>query len=187
MRLLFRLNLPPGRYQLRAAAHETGAGAGGSVHYDVEVPDFDAALLSMSGLVLTSTTAAAIPTPRPDPELQDVLADPPTGLRRFRTVETVGALFVLYCDVRKTLSPIDVVTTVGTEGGPPRFRSESQVSADVLREAKNGYASFVTVPLAEMPPGRYVLRVQATSRVAGSVTAFREVPFEVEAASTPAR
>ena len=45
--------LPPGRYQLRAAAAEEGSGRTASVLYDLEVPDFYAQGLSMSGLALT--------------------------------------------------------------------------------------------------------------------------------------
>ncbi len=40
-RMLNRMELPPGRYQLRVAAHDSGGGAVGSVLYDLEVPDFN--------------------------------------------------------------------------------------------------------------------------------------------------
>ena len=40
LRLLNRVDLPPGRYQLRVAAHDSAGGALGSVLYDLDVPDF---------------------------------------------------------------------------------------------------------------------------------------------------
>ena len=40
VRLLNRVDLPPGRYQLRVAAHDAAAATLGSVLYDLEVPDF---------------------------------------------------------------------------------------------------------------------------------------------------
>ena len=62
LRMLNRLDLPPGRYQLRVAAHDPAGGNVGSVLYDLEVPDFYKAPFSMSGLVLTSAAGAAMPT-----------------------------------------------------------------------------------------------------------------------------
>jgi VWFA-related protein len=179
IRLLFRLNLPPGRYQLRAAAHESGASARGSVHYDVEVPGFDREALSVSGLVLSSTRAAAVPTPRPDPELQALLDAPPTTSRQFAPADTLAVGFALYHDVRKPVGRIDVSTTVTGVDGQVRFRNETQVSDDVLRVARNGYGYVVKVPLAEMAPGTYVLRVQAKSALAEGTTAARELPFDI--------
>jgi hypothetical protein len=53
--LLARLDLRPGRYQLRIAAHVPALGTSGSVYYDVDVPDFRGEALSLSGLVLSTT------------------------------------------------------------------------------------------------------------------------------------
>ena len=58
MRLTRRLDLEPGRYQLRIGHREAGSGRTGSVPIDSEVPDFNAAPLSMSGIVLASQVAA---------------------------------------------------------------------------------------------------------------------------------
>ncbi len=61
------VNLPPGTYQLRIGAADTVSQRVGSVHYDLEVPDFSAGPLTMSGVVLSSTLAAqtrtAVATP----------------------------------------------------------------------------------------------------------------------------
>ena len=57
VRMAPRLTLPPGRYQLRVAARETG-GTTGSVFYDLDVPDFTKDKFNMSGVVLTAATAA---------------------------------------------------------------------------------------------------------------------------------
>ena len=40
MRTLSRLQIPPGRYQLRVAANDLATNAVGSVLYDLDVPDF---------------------------------------------------------------------------------------------------------------------------------------------------
>ena len=61
-RMLPRFEVPPGRYQLRAAARETGGGKVGSVHYDLEVPEFTKGPLTMSGLVLSAASGLRVPT-----------------------------------------------------------------------------------------------------------------------------
>ena len=40
LRILNRVDLPPGRYQIRFGAHDSAGGNVGSVLYDLEVPDF---------------------------------------------------------------------------------------------------------------------------------------------------
>jgi VWFA-related protein len=180
MRLLFRLNLPPGRYQLRAAAQESGAGAAGSVHYDVEIPDFDRQPLSLSGVVLTSDSASAIATPYADEELQPVLGRPPSASRAFSSRETAAAMFALYHNARNATGPVDIVTTVAAPDGQVRFRNEIQVPAERMAEAQNGAAYVVKIPLVDLAPGAYVLRVQATSRLARDAATARDLSFVIE-------
>ena len=175
LRLLFRLTLPPGRFQLRAAAHESGSGALGSVFYDLEVPDFDRAQLSISGLVLTTTRAAAVPTARPDVVLQKVLPSPPTTARSFRPGDTITAFFELY-GTAVSRSDVDVVTTVRGADGATRFRSEAQRSGGT---AGNVSRLLVPVALTDLPPGSYTLAVEARQRSAPDRSARREVPFEI--------
>ena len=63
VRVLSDFELPPGRYQLRIAAG--GATSAGSVVYDLDVPDFGKGALTMSGVSLTSRSAAAVTTLKP--------------------------------------------------------------------------------------------------------------------------
>ena len=57
LRLNPRIGLAPGRYQLRIGVRESGAGELGSVFYDLDVPDFTAERLAISGMLLTSATS----------------------------------------------------------------------------------------------------------------------------------
>ena len=178
LRLLFRLSLPPGRFQVRAAAHESGAGALGSVFCDLEVPmAFDRAELSMSGVVLTTTRAGAVPTARPDAVLQKVLSTPPTAARSFQSSDTFAAFFEVYGPA-VSKSDVNVVTTVRGADGQTRFRSEAQrpgpgdVTGDVSR-------FLVPVALQGLPPGAYTLAVEARQRSAPDRFAIRQVPFEI--------
>ena len=73
LRVISEVSLPPGRYQLRVAVAETGAGQTGSVFHDVEIPDFRAAGFWMSGVTLTSGDASQTPTVRALDPLANVL------------------------------------------------------------------------------------------------------------------
>ena len=62
-RVTSAVNLPPGRYQLRVSAAESG-GTAGSVVSDLDVPDFYKQPLAMSGLTLISGAGSQAPTAR---------------------------------------------------------------------------------------------------------------------------
>jgi len=65
LRMVTTLDLPEGRYQLRVAA---GSGSvNGSVLYDLDVPDFRDYALVLSGVTLTTSSAAQGLTLRPAP------------------------------------------------------------------------------------------------------------------------
>ena len=51
LRMNPRVGLPSGRYQMRIGVRESGAGELGSVFYDLDIPDFSAAGLAMSGVL----------------------------------------------------------------------------------------------------------------------------------------
>ena len=89
IRMQSRLKLPPGRYQLRMAARETGGGRVGSVTYDLDVPDFTKGPLAMSGIVIASGEAQSVMTAKADEELRTVLPLPPTASREFRAADTL--------------------------------------------------------------------------------------------------
>src|SRR5258708_12365635 len=63
-RMLTRLDLPPGRYQLHVASHEIG-GQVGSVLYDLEIPDYSKLPFSISALLITSMSPRPMLTAPP--------------------------------------------------------------------------------------------------------------------------
>src|SRR5262245_53797596 len=83
LRLLNRFEIPPGRYQIRGAAHDSNGGNVGSVQYDLDVPDFAKLPFSISGVALTSITASQVPTAHPDEPTRGVLPAPPAAARSF--------------------------------------------------------------------------------------------------------
>lgn len=178
LRFSRRLDLPPGRYSLRVGAREAGSGAVGSVVLDVEVPDFAEGPLAMSGVVVTSSDAAAIPTARLDEALKDVLPGPATTSRAFRR----GADLTLYAEVYdhlRTAHKIEIVTSLTRDDGTVAYSHSDTRSSDELKARGDGFGHVRTIPLRGIEPGRYVLRVEGRALVSGASPVARELEIEV--------
>ena len=91
--MLTRVDLAPGQYQLRLVAHNVNRGQTGSVHVDVDVPDFAKAPLSMSGLMLSVDPGRAS---APRNALAGLVPLTPTAVRQFASVDRVTVLGRLY-------------------------------------------------------------------------------------------
>lgn len=178
VRLLSRIELPPARYQLRVGVHESTGGAIGTVPIDLEVPDYAKATFALSGVVVASTGAAALVTTKPDPVWKDALPVPPVAMRSFSPLETLHVFAEIYD--RSTPVPHDVDLTLAVRpvaGGDPVFRSNEAIKADASGQLRTlGYKGVV--PLKDLPPGEYVLSLEAVPRNGGQATR-REVPFSV--------
>ena len=97
LRVLSRLDLPePGRVHLRAAVVDRLAGAVGSVHHEMEVPDFRSASITMSGLAVTSDTP--VPTLVAGPGLPSALPFAPAARRVFDADDTLAVFGEIHVD-----------------------------------------------------------------------------------------
>ena len=179
VRVLNRIELPVGRYQLRAAARDSEKNVVGSVIYDLEVPDFYKQPISLSGVALTSLAGAAMMTARPDEQLKTVLPAPPVGLRTFPQNDELALFAEIYDNSGKTPHKVDIVTSVLTDEGKVVYKTEDQRDSSELAGAKGGYGYSTRVPLSEIPPGLYVLNLEARSRLGKDTAAMRQVQFRV--------
>ena len=176
-RLLNRLNLPAGRYQLRVAAHDEAGGAVGAVSYDLEVPDFAKLPFGISGLALTSMMGSAAMTARPDEQLKDVLPAPPVALRTFPQRDEIALFAEIYDRPGSSPHTVDIVATVRSDEGTILFKHEDERSSAELQGKSGGYGYTARIPMSGLAPGWYVLTVEANSRLGQS--ASRQVEFEV--------
>ena len=173
VRLLSRLTLPPGRYQIHVGAYETTGGATGTVPFDLELPDYSQVPFALSGLVLSSTSDA-LATANPDPLLKDALPGSPVASRRFGAAETLTVYAEAY-DRSAQRHAIAFVTTVqDAMSGRTVFESSDRREVGPT-DRMNGFRT--DIPLRSLPRGTYVLGVEATSTLGPSVR--RDVPFEV--------
>jgi VWFA-related protein len=167
-RVLSETEVPPGRWQFRVAGRSQNSGNTGSVFYDLDVPDFDKQDLALSGLVLTSSTAGLVPTAGAAPLVKEVLPGPPTAARTFYPFDTL-ALFMEIYDREKTAHTLDVATTLTASDGQVAYRvnDERNTASTAAASAGKGFTIVHTaqVPLKDIPPGIYTLRVAVTSRL----------------------
>ena len=179
VRVLSRLDIPPGRYQLRFAARDSSAGSIGSVLYDLEVPDFYKGPLVMSGLALTSRAGAAELTPRPDELLKTVLPGPPAGSRTFSRDDEIALFAEVYDNEAASPHKVDITSTVTSDEGKVMYKTDEERSSADLLGKRGGYGYTAQIPIKDLPPGSYVLKVEARSRLGQGATAGREVQFTV--------
>jgi hypothetical protein len=185
IRLLSRLELPPGQYQLRVGARETGGGRVGSVHYDLEVPAFSKSPISMSGIVLTAPSATRTPTAKPDEQLRQLLPGPPTTGREFFVGEEVALFVDVYDNAATPPHRVDIKTSVLTTDGRVIFSADDERDSSELAGGKGGYGHTARIPLKGLAPGLYVLRVEARSRLGQSEPSMRQVQFRLRSAPSP--
>lgn len=181
-RMLSQIDLPPGRYQVRIAVAESGAGRSGSVLVDLDVPDFAKAPFTMSSLALTSATSQMGPTAREKDPLARMLPGPLTTFREF----PVGDELALFAEVydRTTTQPhtVEIAATLRAEGGGQVvFQTREERDSRELAGGPGGYGFSARIPLKAVAPGVYVLRVEATSRAASRDTVVRETVIRVTA------
>jgi VWFA-related protein len=179
LRMLNRLDLPPGKYQLRVAAHDTNGGNVGSVQYDLVVPDFQKAPFSISGLVLTSALGASLPTVRADEQLKQVLPGPPVSLRSFPQNDDIVLFAEVYDNDGGKPHKVDITTTVTTDEGKVLFKTDEVRDSSDLGGARGGYGYTTKVPMKDLAPGKYVLKVEGKSRLGNTPPVGRDVRIEV--------
>jgi len=175
LRLNPRVALAPGRYQVRIGIRESGAGELGSVFYDLDVPNFASDQLSMSGVLLTSDRSQSALTAEADKTVPPMLLPGPATTRReFGNRDTLS----LFAEIYDNLPPndghtLDVVTTLVSETGRDVFKSTQTLSGNTEDKSRDkskltslSYAT--SVPLKDLPPGRYLLRLGATAMLRGA-------------------
>jgi VWFA-related protein len=167
IRLNSRTALAAGRYQLRVGARNPVSGKTGTVFYDVTVPDFSSAPLMMSGLLVSSTGGTAdVLTPQRDPIAEKLIGAPATSRRAFNRSDTIAWMTEIYDNSGpKQPKRFDVSVRLVDEAG-----RDAVASRDELANGEGSAAKWETfgytgrIPLKDVAPGRYLLRIEARDR-----------------------
>jgi len=117
--------------------------------YELAVPDFHKDPLMLSGLAMTSVSTSVAATMAPKDPLKGLLPRPATARREFDAGDTIGIFGEVYDNVSPP-SSIDVLLDMRTPDG--RL---------VRTEAAHTNRFLIQLPLAGIPPGEYVLHVNA--------------------------
>jgi hypothetical protein len=185
MRILNRMEVPPGRYRIRVAANDIGGGSVGSVLYDLDVPDFAKTPIGMSGIVLTSASASLRPTVRADEQLRTVLPAPPVAARTFPQNDEIALFAEIYDNSGNTPHKVDITSTVTTDEGKVLFNAAEERDSSDLGGKSGGYGYSARIPLKDIPPGRYVLTVVAKSRMDKNPSVQRQIRITVASPTAP--
>lgn len=151
----------------------------GTVNYDLVVPDFFEGKLVMSDVVLTAASSQQVMNAKIDEELKQVLPAAPTATREFLPGDVIAAFAEVYDNAPKPVHVVDIRTTVLSETGQTLFATAEERSSDELQGKPGGYGHRALVPLKDISPGLYVLRVEARSRADQDRAVQQEVLFRV--------
>jgi VWFA-related protein len=139
-----QLQLPHGDYEIRAAVADPATGRVASVFSDVTVAEFDRAPLSLSDVAIETANA-------------------PTTRRVFRPSDQVRAVLQIYQGTERTdaIAPVTMrVQILDSKGAAIRDQSlpfGEQAFANRRAEC------VITVPVANLPPGDYLLKLEAST------------------------
>ena len=179
LKVLSRVDLKPGRYQVLVASRESGGGAVGSVHRYLDIPDFSEDAIQMSGLAIASAVASRTPSAKLDPMFEDVLPAMPTTQREFLRGDELYLYVDVYDNELKRPHSVDITTTVLDSEERVVFSTVDTRSHTELKGTRGGYGHVAKISTAEFPYGFYVLRTEAISRLDPGSPVFRESKFEV--------
>ncbi len=158
------LTLAGGDYGIRVAVSDPVTGKVASVFSEVTVPQFDTARLSLSSVnvdLATAPSARAVATMR----------------RVFRRADRVRAVLQIYQGTERTeaIAPVSMrVQILDAKGGAVRDQSLPFTEKAFTNRRAD---CVITLPLAALPPGDYLLKLEASM---DRQTAGRALRFIVE-------
>ena len=170
--VLSRLDLKPGRYQLRIAANVGSLSTGGSLYYDVDVPDVSSAPVALSGLILSVEPG---PIAAPPDAFKAVLPVRPSSQRTFATTDRVTVFSRVHQGGKTPTAPMRLRLTVRNSSNVQVAERIEEIDAAQFNTAR--FADVVLdVPIARLLPGAYLLTVEGS---AGTAVVRRQSRFEI--------
>jgi hypothetical protein len=124
----------------------------------IDVPDFSSQDLALSAVVLERTPGMAVK----NGALDGTLPVAPTTARTFAPTDHVGSYVKINQGGRKSAAPVEVSVRVLDYRDQAAFERTTRLDANAF--SLNRTADHrVNLPLDQLSPGKYLLRVDATS------------------------
>jgi hypothetical protein len=179
---LSRLDLEPGEYEVRVGVSSAEPARTASVFAYISVPPFADLPLSLSSIVV-GATARTLTAPKDF--LAVLLPIVPTARRDFAGVDRLVGFLRVYQGTsrRDPLQPARVRSSL-TDGRGHVVATQSAVLDVAHFQNERTADHYVTLPLATLAPGEYLLQVEASI---GDRTVGRAVRFSVSETGLPVR
>jgi hypothetical protein len=107
---------------------------------------------------------------------------PAIAMRTFPQNDEIVLFAEVYDNAGSTPHKVDITATVTADEGKVMFTANEVRDSSDLGGQRGGYGYTTKIPLKDLAPGSYVLKVEAKSRLANTAAAFRDVMFKVEPA-----
>ena len=171
--MLTRLDLKPGRYSIRMAAHSAASGKSGSVYTDVVIPDFSKDEVSLSGVVLNAAPGRAA---APKDALAALVPIVPTTARDFDPRSRVTAFLRVYQGGKKPLVTATMNVRLVDAANREVFHRSEAIGAEHFTAGRSA-DHLLELPLADCAPGPHLLTFEV--RLVNGVSARRDVRLSV--------
>jgi hypothetical protein len=169
--VLLRLDVPPGRYEIRVGV-ETSTKRRGSVYGYVDVPKVSNDGLWVSSPLIERTPA--LPAAAKD-SLAPLLPIVPTTTREFGRNDTARAFLRIYQGGRGRLAPAQVATRIVNADDGTVFEDTSTIGVDRFGDQRAADYTLA-LPIARLVSGEYLWRLDTT---VGALHERREIRFSV--------
>jgi VWFA-related protein len=170
--VISRLDLDPGRYQVRLAVRSAMTGKTGSVYFDVVAPAFVREALQLSGVALSASRPL---TAVLGDGVASLLPVVPTSRRSFRQEDTVSGFLRVYQGGARSPGPVDVVFSVVDSQDRVMHRAANVIGPEAFAGGQADYQWIL--PMSGWRPGEYLLTVRATQ---GAKSVHRTLRFTVQ-------
>ena len=171
--LASRLDLAPGRYEIRVAVSSPATGRTGSAYLSVTIPDFAKDPLALSGVVVGNREAAGPAAVTPIATLLPVV---PTTVREFAGTDRATAFVRISQGGKKPLASVRITARILGEEDHAVFEEHSTIPASSFSALRSADYRFA-VPLARLDPGEYLLSIAA---VVDQQTSRRDVRIAIK-------
>ena len=152
--VISRFDLKPGRYNVRASAHNAALDRSGSVYADFVVPDYREHRISLSHVVITAPGSTAAPADA----LTGVVSVLPTTRREFTSAESVSGFVRVYQGGTKELQK--AALTLRLVDSRERTVVEQRHALEAERFGGGRAIDFnFEKALKDLQPGAYVLEL----------------------------
>jgi len=168
-----RLDLAPGRYEVRANAHSKLYDRGASIYGDVEVPDFAKPGVSLSGVVFGMPADGPVSA---DDPLSNLLPVAPTTERSFTRGQRMTAFVRVYQGGGEALAPVALKTQILDGRNASSFDASATLGVDRF-DASRAAEYRLDLSTIDLQSGPHLLDIRAV--MTGGSTAARDVPFFV--------